>query len=97
MTITDMPQTTTDDADVDGLLSRAAGGDQQAFGVFYDLTAARVYSVLLALTQSAARSEALLEEVYVEAWERVVRRGVPPCPAREWVSLLAHRRAARGR
>ncbi len=97
MTITDMPQTTTDDADVDGLLLRAAGGDQQAFGMFYDLTAARVYSLLLALTRNAARSDVLLEEVYVEAWERVVRRGLPPCPAKEWVSLMAHRRAARGR
>ncbi|BAJ73845.1 DNA-directed RNA polymerase specialized sigma subunit, sigma24 homolog [Microbacterium testaceum StLB037] len=94
MTITDMPRVTTDDADVDGLLARAADGDRQAFGMFYDLTAPRVYALLLAVTRDAARADALLEEVYVEAWERAVVRGMPRCPAQEWVALLAHRRAA---
>jgi RNA polymerase sigma-70 factor (ECF subfamily) len=94
MTITDLPRAAVDDADADGLLARAAGGDRQAFGTFYDVTAPRVYALLLALTRDTPRSEALLEEVYVEAWERAVGRGAPPCPAREWVSVLAHRLAA---
>lgn len=94
MTIMDIPQAATDGADVDGLLARAADGDRQAFGMFYDVTAPRVFALLLAWTKNAARSENLLEEVYVEAWESVVTRGVPLCPAREWVSLVAHRRAA---
>ena len=97
MTIMDTPQATTDDADVDGLLARAAGGDRQAFGMFYDLTAARVYALLLALTENASRCDDLLEEVYAEAWERLAGRGVPPCPAREWVSFVAHRRAVLSR
>lgn len=97
MTITDMPQAKTEDADVDRLLALAVGGDRQAFGMFYDLTAGRVYALLLALTHNASRCDALLEEVYVEAWERLVGRGLPPCPAREWVSLMAHRRAALAR
>jgi len=95
MTITDLPRAAVDDADADGLLARAAGGDQQAFGTFYDVTAPRIYALLLALTPDASRADILLEEVYVEAWARLVDRGMPPCPAREWVSLMAHQHAGR--
>ncbi|KTS92215.1 hypothetical protein NS183_00600 [Microbacterium testaceum] len=93
MTITEMPPAATDDADADTLLTRASAGDRDAFGAFYDLTAPRIHAVLLVLTRNATRSALLLEEVYVEAWEHVVARGVPRCPAWEWVSLIARRRA----
>lgn len=93
MTITDMPRTATHEADADALLARASAGDRDAFEAFYDLTAPRIHAVLLALTQDATRSALLLEEVYLEAWERVAMQGIPRCPAWEWLCLMAHRHA----
>ncbi|WZH37496.1 MAG: hypothetical protein PIR02_02265 [Microbacterium enclense] len=90
MTITDMAEARVDDADVTALLARAAAGDRDAFGSFYDQTAPRIYAMLLRV-HDPRRSESLLEEIYVEAWERTTSRGVPPCPAWEWLALMARR------
>lgn len=94
MTITDMTEARTDDADVAALLSRVAAGDRDAFVSFYDSTAPRIYAVLLALTDDTVRAESLLADIYAEAWERASTRGVPACPAWHWLALMAHRHAA---
>ncbi|MFG6280866.1 hypothetical protein [Microbacterium sp. 5K110] len=94
MTLTDSTRAARDGVDLDALLVRAASGDRGAFVHFYDVTAPRVYAVLLTLTREAARAESLLEGIYVEAWERMRGRSAPPCPGNEWVSLIAYRHAA---
>ncbi|PTT15838.1 hypothetical protein DBR36_14095 [Microbacterium sp. HMWF026] len=94
MTMTDAASPATTDDDLDALLRRAATGDCDAFVAFYDATAPRVYAVLLALTGIAARADALLEGIYVEAWERMRGRAAPPCPGMQWMSAIAHRHAA---
>lgn len=80
--------------DLDALLIRAAAGDCDAFVEFYDRTSPRVYGILLAVTGSPASADALLEGIYVEAWERMRGRSSPPCPGLEWMSVIAHRHAA---
>ncbi|KZE42549.1 hypothetical protein [Microbacterium sp. T32] len=94
MTLTDSPRAALGDADLDALLIRAATGDCDAFVEFYDATSPRVYAVLLTLTRDADRAAALLEGIYVEAWERMRGRSAPPCPGMQWMSLIAHRHAA---
>lgn len=94
MTITDMAEARIDDADVAAFLTRAAAGDRAAFGSFYDCTAPRIHAVLLRLTGDAGRAASLLEKVYIEAWDRASSRGVPPCPAWEWLALMAYRHVA---
>jgi len=81
-----------DDAEVDALLARAAAGDRDAFVAFYDATAPHVYAVLLALTDPAS-AERTLHAAHVEAWQRTRERGAPPCPGREWMSVIARRHA----
>ncbi len=95
--MTDAAFSATDDADLDALLVRAAAGDCDAFVAFYDATAPRVYAVLLSLTGVASRADALLEGIYVEAWERMRGRAAPPCPGMQWVSAIAHRHATASR
>ena len=97
MTMTDATSSAMREEDLDALLVRAASGDCDAFAAFYDATAPRVYAVLLSLTGLAARADALLEGIYVEAWERMRGRDAPPCPGLEWMSAIAHRHAAGGR
>lgn len=94
MTMTDATSSAMREGDLDALLVRAASGDCDAFAAFYDATAPRVYAVLLSLTGLAARADALLEGIYVEAWERMRGRDAPPCPGLEWMSAIAHRHAA---
>lgn len=93
MTLTDVASAATRDPDLDALLVRAASGDCDAFVAFYDATSPRVYATLLALTGLAQRADALLEGIYVEAWERMRGRSAPPCPGLEWMSAIAHRHA----
>ncbi|MCJ1706375.1 hypothetical protein [Microbacterium sp. VKM Ac-2923] len=97
MTLADAASLSTREDDLDALLVRAASGDCDAFVTFYDATAPRVYAVLLSLTGVAHRAEALLEGIYVEAWERMRGRAAPPCPGMQWVSAIAHRHAIAGR
>ncbi|MCD2168880.1 MULTISPECIES: hypothetical protein [Microbacterium] len=93
MTMTDVASAATRDPDLDALLVRAASGDCDAFVAFYDATSPRVYATLLALTGLAQRADALLEGIYVEAWERMRGRSAPPCPGLQWMSAIAHRHA----
>jgi len=93
MTLTDTATHASREQDLDALLVRAASGDCDAFVEFYDATSPRVYAVLLSLTGIAARADALLEGIYVEAWERMRGRSAPPCPGMEWMSAIAHRHA----
>jgi len=94
VTMTDVASAATRDPDLDALLVRAASGDCDAFVAFYDATSPRVYATLLALTGLAQRADALLEGIYVEAWERMRGRSAPPCPGLQWMSAIAHRHAA---
>lgn len=91
MTLTDAASPATQKDDIDALLVRAATGDCEAFVEFYDATAPRVYAVLLSLTGVADRADALLEGIYLEAWERMRGRSAPPCPGMQWMSAIAHR------
>lgn len=91
MTLTDAASPATQEDDIDALLVRAATGDCEAFVEFYDATAPRVYAVLLSLTGVADRADALLEGIYLEAWERMRGRSAPPCPGMQWMSAIAHR------
>lgn len=97
MTLTDAASPATREDDIDALLVRAATGDCEAFVAFYDATAPRVYAVLLSLTGVADRADALLEGIYVEAWERMRGRSAPPCPGMQWMSAIAHRHVRGGR
>ncbi len=95
MTMTEPRAVLSDAGDLDALLVRAAGGDCDAFVEFYDATSPRVYAVLLRATGSTATADDLLQGIYVEAWERMRGRAAPPCPGLEWMSIIAHRHAAR--
>lgn len=94
MTLTDAASPATRDDDLDALLIRAAAGDCDAFVDFYDRTSPRIYGLLLAITGASASADALLEGIYVEAWERLRGRSSPPCPGVQWMSVIAHRHAA---
>ncbi len=50
------------------LLSRAAGGDAEALGAFYDATSARTYGLALRILGDRSAAEDVLVEVYEQVW-----------------------------
>jgi RNA polymerase sigma-70 factor, ECF subfamily len=55
---------------LDGLLVRAATGDQAAFRALYERTASRLFAICLRLGRERALAEDLLQEGYARIWER---------------------------
>lgn len=79
--------------DLAGLLSRSARGDEAAFGLLYDQTAARVYGLVHRIVRDQAQSEEVTQEVYVDIWRTSSRFDVTRGSARSWLMTIAHRRA----
>lgn len=74
-------------------LLAVAKGDESAFATLYDLTAPRVYGLVLRVLRSPSQSEEVTQEIYLEVWRQATRfdpdRGSPL----SWLMTLAHRRA----
>ena len=80
-------------AQLDALLHRVARGDQAAFGDLYDLTAPRVFGMVLRLVIDRAQCEEVTQEVFVEIWQSASRFDPNKGKAMTWVLTMARRRA----
>jgi RNA polymerase sigma-70 factor (ECF subfamily) len=75
------------------LLVRIAAGDQQAFAELYDMLSARVFGLVLRVLVNRSQSEEVLQEVFLEVWQRAARFTPERGRGRTWVLTIAHRRA----
>ncbi|MGW7287329.1 ECF RNA polymerase sigma factor SigK [Streptomyces sp. NPDC054847] len=82
-----------DDDRVDGLLTRAAEGDQQAFAGVYDALAPPVMGLACRVLRDEAQAEEVTQDVMIEVWRTADRFRPERGAARSWVLTLAHRRA----
>jgi RNA polymerase sigma-70 factor (ECF subfamily) len=80
-------------AQLDALLHRVARGDQAAFGDLYDLTAPRVFGMVLRLVIDRAQSEEVTQEVFLEIWQSAARFDPNKGKAMTWILTMARRRA----
>ena len=80
-------------ASLAALLRRCALGDEAAFGQVYDLTARRVYGLVLRVVRDPAQAEEVTQEVYLQAWRTAARYDETKGSALAWLMTLAHRRA----
>lgn len=84
----------TDDGDaVDELLRRIALRDKVAFAELYDRLSARVFGLVLRVVVDRSQSEEVLQEVFLEIWEKADRFAADRGRGRSWVFMIAHRRA----
>ncbi len=51
-------------------VARTASGDRAAFSKLYDATSAKLFGVILRILKDRARSEDLLQDVYLKIWQR---------------------------
>ncbi len=64
------PSTEITHEEAEALLGRIAARDPEALGTFYDVFAGRLLSVARRVLNDAAMAEDVLQEVFVQIWER---------------------------
>ena len=75
------------------LLDRSARGQEAAFAELYDLTASRIYGVVLKVHRSPDLAAEVTQEVYVEIWRQASRFSAGRGNVVAWMATIAHRRA----
>jgi RNA polymerase sigma-70 factor (ECF subfamily) len=81
------------DRDLDGLLTKVARGDEDAFANVYDELAGPVYGLIRRVVRNPAQSEEVAQEVLLEVWRTATRFDPAKGSAATWVMTIAHRRA----
>lgn len=75
------------------LLAASAKGDEQSFARLYDLTAPRVYGMVLRVVRDPAQSAEVTQDVYLEVWRHSTRFDAGLGTVLSWLLMIAHRRA----
>jgi RNA polymerase sigma-70 factor (ECF subfamily) len=75
------------------LLGLSARGHEDAFAELYDLTAARIYGVVLRVLRSADHAAEVTQEVFMEVWNQADRYSPARGSVLAWMTTMAHRRA----
>ena len=79
--------------DLADLLRRAGRADESAFADLYDVTARRVYGMVLRVVRDPAQSEEVTQEVFLEIWRTSSRFDPARGSALGWMLTIAHRKA----
>jgi RNA polymerase sigma-70 factor, ECF subfamily len=80
------------DRDIE-LLRQIAGGDRTAFAEFYDRHATLMYSVACKILNDPSEAEDVLQEVFVQIWEKAGRFDPKLGRAVSWAAILARNKA----
>jgi RNA polymerase sigma-70 factor (ECF subfamily) len=75
------------------LIALSAGGQEDAFAELYDLTAARMYGVVLQVLCSTDHAAEVTQEVFLEVWRQAARYTPEKGSVLAWMTTMAHRRA----
>lgn len=80
-------------ADLGELLRRSARGDEAAFAVLYDATAARVFGLAVRVVRDPAQAEEVAQESFLEIWRTAARFDASRGSALSWLLTITHRKA----
>src|SRR5271168_683018 len=76
-----------------GLIERAAGGDQSAMAELYDASSARVFGLAVRILGDRNAAEDAVVEVYAQAWRDASSFDVQRGNARAWLMTMTRSRA----
>lgn len=75
------------------LLSRIAGGDQEAFAALFDRHSSTVLGMLIQLLRRRELAEEILQETFLQAWSQAARYRADRATPCGWLLMLARSRA----
>ncbi len=75
------------------LLRQIAQRDQQAFSRLYDRYSSLIYTLVLRMVKSTAEAEDLLQEIFVQIWNKAHMFNDAKGSAYTWMMTLARRKA----
>lgn len=75
------------------LLSKVALGDQPAFRRLYDRTSAKLFGVCLRILKDRNEAEAVLQEAYINVWNKAGQFNPSKASAIAWLAAIARNRA----
>lgn len=83
----------TSSADLVGLLSRVAAGDEEAFAQLYRATHLKLFGIILRILRHKEPAEDVLQEVYVRIWDRASDFAPGKASPITWMAAIARNRA----
>ena len=75
------------------LLRRIAAGDRAAFAEFYDLHSALMFSVAIKILHDPSEAEDVLQEAFLQVWEKARNFDPNLGKASTWAAILARNKA----
>jgi len=75
------------------LLSEIAGGDTLAFERFYDQHSSTIFGLLLKITSDASDASDLLQETFLQVWQKAARFDAARGSELAWLITIARSRA----
>ncbi len=75
------------------LLRTIAGGDQAALGRLYDIYSSLVYTMVLRIVKSSDEAEDLVQEVFMQIWNKAKLFSETKGSVYTWVMTIARRKA----
>lgn len=76
-----------------GLLKRVVQKDQAAIGLLYDRYSTLVYTLALRIVKSTAEAEDLLQEIFVQIWNKAALFAESKGSVYTWIMTIARRKA----
>ena len=80
------------DRDIE-LLRQIAGGDRSAFAEFYDRNSALMYSVACKILNNSSEAEDVLQETFLQIWEKAGKFDPKLGKAASWAAILVRNRS----
>lgn len=75
------------------LIRDSAAGDRDAFATLFDLTAPRLFGLIVRIVGDRGFAEEILQESYLQIWENAERYDEKFGSALSWMLTIAHRRS----
>src|SRR5262245_24007448 len=75
------------------LLERVAARDRQAFSALYTATSAKLYGIILRIARRRDIADEVLQEVYVQIWQRAAHYDASKGSPITWMVAIARNRA----
>src|SRR5262245_63651035 len=75
------------------LMHRVAAQDREAFSALYTATSAKLYGIILRISRRRDIADEVLQEVYVQIWERAAHYDASKGSPITWMVAIARNRA----